>query len=115
MKRIPTIILVITLGLALSLGATAAEDRTTQQQGGAKSTDSTAPMSSGEVKKVDKSSGKVTIKHGPLDNLGMPAMTMVFRVKEPAMLDQMKEGDKINFVAEKVNGAITVIQVEPAK
>ena len=72
-------------------------------------------MSTEEVKKVDKSSGKVTIKHGPLDNLGMPAMTMVFRVKDPAMLNQLKEGDKINFVADKVNGAITVIHAEPAK
>ena len=77
--------------------------------------DSAAPMSAGEVKKVDKSSGKVTIKHGPLDNLGMPAMTMAFRVKDPAMLDQMQAGDKIHFVAEKVNGAITVMQAEPAK
>jgi len=115
MKRTPSILLAVTLGLALPLGATAADDRATQQQGGAKSMDSTVPMSTGEVKKVDKSSGKVTIKHGPIDNLGMPAMTMVFRVKDPAMLDQMKEGDKIKFVAEKVNGAITVMQVEPAK
>ena len=114
MKRIP-ILLVVTLGLSLPFGATAADERATQQQGGAKSVDNAAPKSSGEVKKVDKSSGKVTIKHGPIDNLGMPAMTMVFRVKDPAMLDQMKEGDKINFVAEKVNGAITVIQAEPAK
>ena len=45
----------------------------------------------------------------------MPAMTMAFRVKDPAMLDQMKEGDKINFVVEKVDGAFTVIQAEPAK
>ena len=115
MKRTPSILLAVTIGLALPLGATAADDRPTPQQNGAKSMDSAAPMSSGEVKKVDKSSGKVTIKHGPLDNLGMPAMTMVFRVKDPAMLDQMKEGDRINFVAEKVNGAITVIRAEPAK
>ena len=115
MKGPSRILFAITLGLALPLGAIAAEDQATTQQDGAKSMDSTAPMSTGEVKKVDKSSGKVTIKHGPLDNLGMPAMTMVFRVKDPAMLDQMKEGDKINFVAEKVNGAITVIQAEPAK
>jgi Cu(I)/Ag(I) efflux system protein CusF len=115
MKRISTTILAVTLGLALPLGATGADDRATQQQGGAQTMDSAARKSSGEVRKVDKSSGKVTIKHGPLDNLGMPAMTMVFRVKDPAMLDQMKEGDKINFVAEKVNGAITVIQAEPAK
>jgi Cu/Ag efflux protein CusF len=71
-------------------------------------------MSTGEVRKVDKSAGKVTIKHGPLDNLGMPAMTMVFRVKDPALLDQMKAGDRINFIAEKLNGAITVIKAEPA-
>ena len=115
MKRTSSILLAVTLGLALPLGASAADDNTTKQQADAKSTDSTAPMSTGEVKKVDKSSGKVTIKHGPLDNLGMPAMTMVFRVKDPAMLDQMKEGGKINFVAEKVNGAYTVIQTEPAK
>jgi len=114
MKRTPTIVLAVTLGLAWPLGATAANDNATQP-GGAKTTDSATPKSSGEVRKVNKSSGKVTIKHGPIDNLGMPAMTMVFRVKDPAMLDQMKEGDKINFVAEKVNGAITVIQAEPAK
>ena len=115
MKRTSKMIFALTLGLALPLGAIAAQDQATTQQGGAKSMDSTAPMSTGEVKKMDKSSGKVTIKHGPLDNLGMPAMTMVFRVKDPAMLDQLKEGDKINFVAEKVNGAITVIQAETAK
>ena len=115
MERTTTVLLAVTLGLALPLGASAADDRATQQQGGAKTTDSTSPKSTGEVKKVDKPSGKVTIKHGPLANLGMPAMTMVFRVKDPAMLDQMKEGDKIKFVAEKVNGALTVIQAEPAK
>ena len=116
MKRKPTtIILAVSLGLALSLGAIAGCDRDTKQQAGTNTTDSALPKSSGEVRRVDKSSGKVTIKHGPLDNLGMPAMTMVFGVKDAAMLDQMKEGDKINFVAEKVNGAYTVIETEPAK
>jgi len=115
LKGTSKILFALILGLALPLGAIAADDQASTQQGGAKSMDSTAPMSTGEVKKVDKSSGKVTIKHGPLDNLGMPAMTMVFRVKDPAMLDQMKEGDKINFVAEKVNGAFTVMRAEPAK
>lgn len=74
-----------------------------------------AALTSGEVRKVDKDAGKVTIKHAPLKNLGMPAMTMVFRVKDPQMLDQMKEGDKINFAAEKMNGALTVVKVEPAR
>jgi Cu(I)/Ag(I) efflux system protein CusF len=72
-------------------------------------------MSTGEVKKVDKSAGKLTIKHGPLTNLGMGAMTMVFRVKDPVMLDEVKAGDKINFVAEKPNGQLTVTQLEKQK
>jgi Cu/Ag efflux protein CusF len=72
-------------------------------------------MSSGEVKKIDKDAGKVSIKHGPLKNLEMPAMTMVFRVKDAAMLDQFKPGDQINFLAEKVNGSLTVTKIESAK
>ena len=66
----------------------------------------------GEVKKVDKPAGKVTIKHGPLPTLDMPPMTMVFRVKDPAMLDQVKAGDNIKFKAEKVGGAFTVTEFD---
>ena len=69
----------------------------------------------GEVKKVDKSAGKVTIKHGPLEALDMPPMTMVFRVKDPAMLDKMKAGDKIRFKPEKVGGNYTVTEYQPAQ
>jgi len=69
-------------------------------------------MSTGEVKKVDKSAGKMTIKHGPLENIGMGAMTMVFRVKDAAMLDQVKVGDKIRFVAEEPNGQLMVMQLQ---
>ncbi|MFZ5462246.1 MAG: copper-binding protein [Pseudomonadota bacterium] len=72
-------------------------------------------LSDGEVKKVDREAGRLTIKHGPLANLDMPPMTMVFRVKEPAMLDQLKEGDKIKFTAEKVNGLYTVTRLEKAQ
>jgi len=75
-----------------------------------------AEMVDGTVKKVDKSAGKVTLAHGPLANLGMNMnMTMVFRVKDVSWLDQMKEGDKIRFAADKINGAFTVVQFEPAK
>ncbi|MDB5764279.1 MAG: copper-binding protein [Herminiimonas sp.] len=73
---------------------------------------STTSMSEGEIKKVDKEAGKVTIKHGPLTNLDMPAMTMNFKVKDATMLDQVKPGDKVRFVADKVAGAFTVIQLE---
>lgn len=72
-------------------------------------------LSDGEVRKVDKDAKKITIKHGPLANLDMPPMTMVFQVKEPAMLDQVKAGDKIKFQAEKVGGAFTVTKIEPAQ
>ncbi|MBT9612924.1 MAG: copper-binding protein [Burkholderiales bacterium] len=71
-----------------------------------------APLSAGEIKKVDKALGKLTIKHGPLENLGMPAMTMIFRVKDAATLDQVKPGDRIRFLAEKVDGVITVTKLE---
>lgn len=69
-------------------------------------------FSTGEVKQVDKTAAKITIKHGPLMNLDMPAMTMVFRVKDPAMLDRVKTGDNIRFVAEKVDGTLTVTRLD---
>lgn len=74
-----------------------------------------ASMSSGEIKKVDKEAAKLTIKHGPIANLDMGAMTMVFRVSDPAMLERVKPGDKVSFVAERVNGAITVTKLDAAK
>lgn len=73
------------------------------------------PMTDGEIKKVDKEGGKITIKHGEIKNLDMPGMTMVFRVKEPAMLDQVRAGDKVNFSADKINGNITVTKIEASK
>jgi len=74
-----------------------------------------APTTDGEVRKVDKEQGKLTLKHGRIENLDMPGMTMVFQVKEPAMLDKVKVGDKVRFTAEKVNGAITLTSIEAAK
>jgi Cu(I)/Ag(I) efflux system protein CusF len=68
-------------------------------------------MVKGEVVKVDKAAGKVTLKHGPIKKLDMDSMTMVFRVADPAMLDKMKPGDKIEFEADRVNGAITLTKV----
>lgn len=68
-------------------------------------------MSSGVVKKVDKSTGKLTIKHGPLNNLGMGAMTMVFRAQDPSMLDEVKPGDRIDFVAADPDGQLTVTRL----
>lgn len=75
---------------------------------------SAGDMSDGEVRRVDKDAKKITVRHGPLANLDMPAMTMVFQVKDPAMLDRVKAGDKVKFVAEKVGGAFTITKIEPA-
>ena len=74
-----------------------------------------AALSEGEVRKVDKAAKKITIKHGPLTNLDMPAMTMVFQVKDPKILEQVKAGDKVKFEAQKLGGAFTVTRIEAAK
>jgi Cu/Ag efflux protein CusF len=73
-----------------------------------------SPLTDGVVKKVDKSAGKVTVSHGPLPN-GMPAMTMVFRLKDAAWFSRMKEGQKIRFAAADLNGAMTVVRFEPVE
>ena len=74
-----------------------------------------APLADGEVRKVDKNAQKITIRHGPIPSMDMPAMTMVYRAKEPAILDQVKAGDKVKFQAEKVDGVFTVTKIEPAQ
>lgn len=82
----------------------------------ASATSHTRPaMTDAEVRKVDKDAGKLTLKHEPIANLDMPAMTMVFRVKDAAMLDQVKAGDKVRFAADKVDGQFTVVRIEPVK
>ena len=76
---------------------------------------SDAAMTDGEVRKIDKENKKITLKHGEIKNLGMPGMTMVFQVKDPSMLDSVKQGDKVMFKAEKANGALMVTEIMPAK
>jgi Cu/Ag efflux protein CusF len=70
----------------------------------------------GEVKKIDQAADKITLKHGPIKALDMDeGMTMVFRVQDPAMLKQLKVGDKVKFEAGRVNGQITVTKIQKAK
>ena len=73
------------------------------------------PQTEGEVRKVDKEAKKITLKHGPILNLDMPAMTMVFQVKDPAMLEKVKAGDKVQFEAQKLGGAFTLTRIEAEK
>jgi Cu/Ag efflux protein CusF len=72
-------------------------------------------LSAGEVKKVDREAKKVTIQHGPIENLKMPPMTMVFRVKDPAMLEGLEPGAKIRFRAEEAEGGYLVTRLQKAK
>jgi len=74
-----------------------------------------AALSEGEIRKVDKEAKKITIKHGPLQNLDMPAMTMVFQVADPALLDKVKAGDKVKFRAEKKGDVFRITRIERAK
>ena len=72
-------------------------------------------MADGEVRKIDKENKKITLKHGVIKNLDMPGMTMVFQVKDAAMLDSLKTGDKIKFKAEQAGSAIVVTDIQPVK
>lgn len=73
------------------------------------------PMSDGEVRKIDKDSNKITLRHGEIKNLEMPGMTMVFRVKDAAMLDKVEVGAKVRFAAEKIDGAFVITAIQSTK
>ena len=70
-----------------------------------------AQVVAGEVTRIDRAQGKLTLKHGPVPNLEMPAMTMAYRVQDPAWLDQLKVGDRVRFDADKVGGQFTVVRL----
>lgn len=71
-------------------------------------------MSEGVVRKIDAANARITLRHGPLVNLDMPPMTMVFRVQPPELLNGVKVGDTVKFHAETIKGAITVTAIQTA-
>ena len=73
-----------------------------------------ATMSEGVVRKIDISNARITLKHGPLANLNMPPMTMVFRAQPPELLKGLKAGDAVKFHVEQINGAYVVTAIQPA-
>jgi Cu(I)/Ag(I) efflux system periplasmic protein CusF len=83
---------------ALTLGATA----------------TLAQSTAGEVTKIDKAQQKITLRHGPIASLDMPAMTMVFKVQDATALESLKAGDKVMFDVEKIGGQYTVTKLAPA-
>ena len=108
-------IAMLTLATALAAGPAFAQapaaDAHGQHHGGEAPA---AEFSSAEVRRVDRDAQKVTLRHGPIPNLGMGDMQMVFRVTDPRMLDGLKPGDRIRFKADKVGGQYTVTEMELA-
>ena len=74
-----------------------------------------SPMTDGEVTKIDKPAAKLTLKHAEIKSLDMPAMTMAYRVKDPAMLDKLQVGDKVRFSVERIDSQYTIVAIEPAR
>jgi len=77
--------------------------------------DTSTEMTDGEIRKIDKTNKKITIKHDEIKNLDMPSMTMVFQVNDPVMLDTVKIGDKVKFRVEKVGGALVITSIQAFK
>lgn len=102
----------------LSSSMTAMAQTSTNEHAGHHPTSEASPSpalearSEGEVRRVDKVQGKVTLRHGRIENLDMPAMTMVFTASDPALLENLNPGDKVRFSAEKRNGVFTVTGIE---
>lgn len=108
--RLTSLLLAIAPALALPAFAATGHDHGAHQAATA-----AAPLTDGLVKKVDKAGGEVVIQHGPLDSIGMPAMTMAFGVADKSWLNKLKAGDKIRFAAEVRGGNAIVSRYELAK
>jgi Cu/Ag efflux protein CusF len=83
-------------------------------QHGAAAASSAVATSQGEVRKIDAANQKITLRHGPIANLGMPPMTMVFTATDKTQLEGLKVGDKVQFVADKQGGQYVVTEIKAA-
>jgi Cu(I)/Ag(I) efflux system protein CusF len=116
MTRSPILITALFIGAGLSLQARADDNHKHHAANEAKpAAGASTAWTEGEVRRIDKAAGKVTIKHGPMPKFDMPPMTMAYRVKDKAMLDHLKPGDKIKFDADGVGGEFTVLRLEKVK
>ena len=117
MKTLPTLALIGFLSagaFAQTAPAPAANAAGTAQPSSSSAAMPTKDMAEAEVRRVDKDSKKVTLKHGPIKNLDMPSMTMVFQVRDAALFDKLVAGEKIMFTAEQLQGAYVITGVEKA-
>ncbi|WP_193101481.1 copper-binding protein [Burkholderia theae] len=118
MKSIATATAVLAIG-AFAAPAFASGDMSGMDMSGMKmssdgSAASHAALTDAEVKKVDAATGMVTLKHGALENVGMPPMTMAFKAKDAAMLAQVHAGEKVKVRVENVNGTLTIVKLVKA-
>lgn len=100
--------------LATSLGLAALSPVVHASQAPAAASSDMAMLTDGEVRKIDPAAGKITIKHGPIQHMDMPGMTMVFTAKDKALLDKVKVGDKIRFMVSHEDGKMLVTEIQPA-
>ena len=112
MIRKSILIAVLYLGTGLAFQAGAQDSHQHAAAKAAAPPAASAELIDGEVRRVDKVKGELTLKHGPMPKFKMPAMTMAYRVKDKSMLDQLKPGDKIKFDADDVGGHFTVLRLE---
>ncbi len=105
--------ILVAMPLVVALPALAQSNHMMHAQ--AKSSAPAVAWTGGVVRTIHKQENQITISHEPLANLGMGKMTMTFRLKSPALVEGIKEGSKIRFVAENVNGELTVVALEAVK
>ena len=116
MTRSSFLIAVSIFGVAFALQASADDSHMHHAKNGAKlAAVASAAWTEGEVRSIDKSAGKLTIKHGAMPKFDMPPMTMAYPVKDKAMLDRLKPGDRVKFEADGVGGEFTVLRLEKLK
>jgi Cu/Ag efflux protein CusF len=102
------------LCLAASMFAPASADAESRAGSGAAYSGTRAKemYADGTVRRIDRATGQVTLRHGPVTNLGIPAMTMIYRVREPAMLDALSVGDLVRFQADRVSGVFVITNLQ---
>jgi len=115
MTRNSILIAVSIFGAAWAFQAAADGSHMHHAMNEAKPAAASAAWTEGEVRSVDKAAGKLTIKHGAMPKFDMPPMTMAYRVKDKAMLEHLKAGDKIKFEVDGVGGEFTVLRLEKSK
>jgi len=106
---------ILSIALLAATSASIAQTAAPARGATTKPSQEVTDLVAGEVRKVDKDAGKITLRHGEMKKLDMPAMTMVFRVKDPALLDKVKAGDNVKFKAENAGGTMTITEIEVAK